>query len=63
MTAGHTLIHVIAGFVAPLAIGGILPLAFLVFMMGFESFVAFLQAYVFTMLSCMYLGEALHDHH
>lgn len=63
MTAGHTLMHVIAGFVAPLLIGGILPIAFLVFMTGFESFVSFLQAYVFTMLSCMYLGEALADDH
>jgi F-type H+-transporting ATPase subunit a len=63
MTAGHTLIHVIAAFVAPLALFGILPLAFLVFMTGFEFFVAILQAYVFTMLCCMYLGEALADHH
>lgn len=63
MTAGHTLIHVIAGFVAPLALFGFLPVAFLVFMTGFEFFVAILQAYVFTMLCCMYLGEALADHH
>lgn len=63
MTAGHTLIHVIAGFVAPLAFFGIVPIAFLVFMVGFESFVSFLQAYVFTMLCCMYLGEALADDH
>jgi F-type H+-transporting ATPase subunit a len=63
MTAGHTLIHVIAAFVAPLAIFGIFPLAFLVFMTGFEFFVAILQAYVFTMLCCMYLGEALAEHH
>lgn len=63
MTAGHTLIHVIAAFVAPLAIFGILPVAFLVFMTGFEFFVAILQAYVFTMLCCMYLGEALAEHH
>lgn len=67
MTAGHTLIHVIAAFVAPLALFGFLPILFLVFMTGFEFFVAILQAYVFTMLCCMYLGEALadhsHDHH
>ena len=59
MTAGHTLIHVIAAFVAPLMLAGILPVAFLVFMTGFEFFVSILQAYVFTMLCCMYLGEAL----
>ena len=63
MMAGHTLMHVIAAFVAPLAIFGIAPVLFLVFMTGFEFFVAILQAYVFTMLSCMYLGEALSDHH
>jgi F-type H+-transporting ATPase subunit a len=63
MAAGHTLIHVMAGFVAPLAIFGVLPIAFLVFMTGFEFFVAILQAYVFTLLTCMYLGEALADHH
>lgn len=63
MTAGHILIHVVAGFVAPLALFGILPIAFLVFMTGFEFFVSLLQAYVFTMLSCMYLGEALSEEH
>ena len=63
MMAGHTLMHVIAAFVAPLAFFGVFPVLFLVFMTGFEFFVAILQAYVFTMLSCMYLGEALSDHH
>ncbi len=67
MTAGHTLIHVIATFVMQLAalawLLGALPVVFLIFMMGLESFVAILQAYVFTMLCCMYLGEALSDHH
>jgi F-type H+-transporting ATPase subunit a len=63
MTAGHTLIHVIAAFVFPLALFGFMPVLFLVFMTGFEFFVAILQAYVFTMLCCMYLGEALAEHH
>jgi F-type H+-transporting ATPase subunit a len=63
IAAGHTLMHVMAAFVAPLALFGILPVAFLVFMTGLEFFVAILQAYVFTLLSCMYLGEALADHH
>ncbi len=63
MAAGHTLMQVMAAFVAPLAFFGILPVAFLIFMTGFEFFVAILQAYVFTLLSCMYLGEALADHH
>ena len=63
MIAGHTLIHVIAGFVVPLGIFGILPVSFLVFMMGLEVFVAILQAYIFTLLACMYLGEALAEEH
>jgi F-type H+-transporting ATPase subunit a len=71
MIAGHTLIHVIAGFVAPLAaLGGALgiiaaafPVLFLVFMTGLEVFVAILQAYIFALLCSMYLGEALADDH
>ena len=63
IAAGHTLMHVIAGFVAPLALLGVLPMLFLVFMTGLEFFVAILQAYVFTLLSCMYLGETLAEHH
>lgn len=63
MTAGHTMMKVIAGFVVPLGVFGVAPVAFLVFMTGFEIFVAILQAYVFTLLACMYLGEALAEHH
>ncbi|PZP86692.1 MAG: F0F1 ATP synthase subunit A [Azospirillum brasilense] len=63
MTAGHTMMKVIAGFVVPLGVFGVAPVAFLVFMTGFEIFVAILQAYVFALLACMYLGEALADHH
>jgi F-type H+-transporting ATPase subunit a len=63
ITAGHILIHVIAAFVFAMGIFGFLPLAFILFMTGFEIFVAILQAYVFTMLCSVYLGEALADHH
>jgi F-type H+-transporting ATPase subunit a len=63
MAAGHTLMQVIGGFVVPLGLFGVLPIAFLVFMTGLEFFVAMLQAYIFTLLSCMYLGEALADDH
>jgi F-type H+-transporting ATPase subunit a len=41
---------------------GFLPLAFNVVFMGFECFVAVLQAYIFTVLSCAYLNDALHSH-
>jgi F-type H+-transporting ATPase subunit a len=69
--AGHTLMKVMAGFVVPAGAAvtagtvaiGIFPMLFLVFMTGFEFFVAILQAYVFTLLSCLYLGEALVEHH
>ena len=63
MVAGHTLIKVIAGFVFSLGIFGVLPLAFVVLLNGIEFFVCILQAYVFTLLTSIYLGEALSDHH
>lgn len=66
MMAGHTLTKVVAGFVFPLGlIAGIAPLLFLVALTGFEIFVAILQAYVFALLSTIYLSEALADntHH
>lgn len=60
--AGHTLMKVMAGLVLPMGIFGVLPIAFIVFMTGLEVFVAILQAYVFALLSCLYLGEALAEH-
>ncbi|CCQ72666.1 F0F1 ATP synthase subunit A [Magnetospira sp. QH-2] len=63
MTAGHTLLKVFAGFVVPLGfIGGWMPLAFVGALTGLEIIIAFLQAYVFTILSCIYLNDALHLH-
>jgi F-type H+-transporting ATPase subunit a len=61
MMAGHTLLKVIAGFIVPMGIYGIAPMAFLVMLTGFEVFIAILQAYIFTLLSCIYLGEVLHE--
>ena len=68
MMAGHTLLKVIGGFVFVLAansfiIGGILPLAFLIALTGLEIVIAFLQAYVFAILTCIYLNDALNLHH
>lgn len=60
--AGHTLMKVMAAFVLPLGLLGALPMLFLVFMTGLEIFVAILQAYVFTLLACLYLGESLAEH-
>ncbi|MBT4989001.1 MAG: F0F1 ATP synthase subunit A [Rickettsiales bacterium] len=64
MTAGHTMLKVIASFVISLGIlGGWFPLLFLMILTGFEIFVAILQAYIFTMLACVYLNDAVHLAH
>lgn len=70
MLAGHITLKVFAGFVVSLGsmgaigIGGaILPLAMTVALTGLEFLVAFLQAYVFAVLTCMYLNDALHPGH
>jgi F-type H+-transporting ATPase subunit a len=62
MLAGHTLLKVIAGFVWALGVFGILPLAFVVALTGLEILIACLQAYVFTILTCLYINDALHLH-
>lgn len=62
MVAGHVLLKVIAGFVISLGLFGIFPLAFSIIMTGFELFVAVLQAYIFAILVCAYLGETMKSH-
>ena len=62
MLAGHTLLKVFAGFVVSLGLFGIFPLAFVVVLTGLEIVIAFLQAFVFTILTCLYLNDALHLH-
>lgn len=68
--AGHLLLKVIAGFVPMLwgigalgLVGSLLPLAMTVAIYALEFLVAFLQAYVFAMLTCVYLNDALHPGH
>lgn len=71
MLAGHITLKVFAGFVAMLGtsfgvigwIGGIVPLAMTVALTALELLIAFLQAYVFAVLSCIYLNDALHPGH
>lgn len=63
MMVGHTMLKVFAGFVVLLGVAGIGPLAFIVVFIGFEIFVALLQAYIFAVLSCLYLHDALHPQH
>lgn len=70
MLAGHIMMKVFAGFIISLgAIGfagqaaAVLPFAFNIFLTGLEILVAFLQAYVFAILSCIYLHDAMHPSH
>lgn len=64
MMAGHTMLKVFGGFVISLGfVAGWAPLAFLVALTGLEIGIAMLQAYVFTILSCLYLHDALHPGH
>ena len=64
MMAGHTMLKVFGGFIISLGLlGGWLPLSFSVALIGLEILVAFLQAYVFAILTCIYLNDALNLHH
>ncbi|MEM8749998.1 MAG: F0F1 ATP synthase subunit A [Pseudomonadota bacterium] len=68
--AGHITLKVFTGFVVSMSalgiggiVGAILPLAFAVALTGLEFLVAFLQAYVFAILTCMYINDAIHPSH
>ena len=68
--AGHLVLKVFAGFVpmmvaagGAVAVGSILPLTMTVALYALEFLVAFLQAYVFALLTCIYLNDALHPGH
>ena len=70
MLAGHITLKVFAGFVISLSafgaagyLGAIIPLALTVGLTALEFLVAFLQAYVFAILTCMYLNDAIHPSH
>ncbi|WP_341764412.1 F0F1 ATP synthase subunit A [Candidatus Tisiphia endosymbiont of Beris chalybata] len=63
MMAGHILLKVIAGFAVSLIIFlKFLPIPLIIALIGFEIFIAILQAYIFTILSCVYLNDALNLH-
>nr|AHX02490.1 ATP synthase F0 subunit 6 [Riquetophycus sp. HSY-2014a] len=69
MTSGHTLLKIIAGFAwTMLSAGGLLaifhliPLGLLIVLIGLELAIAGLQAYVFTLLTCIYLNDVLDMH-
>lgn len=73
MMAGHTMLYVFGSFVVGIAaylsgklgtvgaVAGGVPLIFMIFITGLEFLVAFLQAYVFTVLTCIYLDDAVHS--
>ncbi|GMB80829.1 F0F1 ATP synthase subunit A [Shinella zoogloeoides] len=70
MLAGHITLKVFAGFVASMTglgtlgvLGAILPFAMTVALTALEILMAVIQAYVFAMLTCMYLNDALHPSH
>lgn len=66
MTVGHIILKIFAGFVISLGaffvIPGVVPFSVLVGIMALEFFVAALQAYIFTILACIYLHDAIHLH-
>ena len=62
MVVGHTLLKVLGGFAVLMGAAGVLPLALLVPITALEFLVAALQAYVFTILTCIYLHDAIHLH-
>ena len=71
MLAGHITLQVFAGFIILMGsamgaigwAGGILPFGMIVILMALETLVAFLQAYVFAILTCIYLNDAIHPGH
>jgi F-type H+-transporting ATPase subunit a len=62
MMVGHTLLKVLGGFAILMGAAGVLPVALLVGITALEFLVAALQAYVFTILTCIYLHDAIHLH-
>jgi F-type H+-transporting ATPase subunit a len=62
MLAGHAVLKVFAGFVGAMGVLGVIPVAAMVGLTAFELMVAAIQAYVFAILACVYLNDALHMH-
>ena len=63
MMAGHAVLKVFAGFAGALGVGAVLPIVAISAIYGLEVLVAFIQAYVFAILTCVYLNDALHPGH
>jgi len=63
MMAGHAVLKVFAGFAGAMGLAGIAPILGVVAIYALEVLVSAIQAYVFTILTCVYLKDALHPHH
>lgn len=63
MMAGHAVVKVFAGFAGALGLFGVVPILAVTAVYGLELLVSVIQAYVFTILTCVYLRDALHPHH
>jgi F-type H+-transporting ATPase subunit a len=63
MMAGHAVIKVFAGFAGAMGVGAVAPIVAIVAVYGLESLVVVIQAYVFTILTSVYLNDALHPGH
>ena len=61
--AGHAVLKVFAGFAGAMGLASVAPILGIVAIYGLEVLVAFIQAYVFTILTCVYLKDALHPSH
>ncbi|MBF0589534.1 MAG: F0F1 ATP synthase subunit A [Magnetococcales bacterium] len=63
MTAGHTVLGVMIFFTVTLPVwAGVIPLSFAVVLTGVEIFIGFIQAYIFAILTCVYINDAMHMH-
>lgn len=63
MVVGHIMLDVIAAFVVALGLAGFVPLFFAGVLIIFEAGIALLQAYIYTILTCIYLSESFESHH
>jgi F-type H+-transporting ATPase subunit a len=63
MMAGHAVAKVFAGFAGALGLFSFIPILAVTALYGLELLVAVIQAYVFTILTCVYLKDALHPSH
>jgi F-type H+-transporting ATPase subunit a len=62
MMAGHAVLKVFAAFVPAMSVFGVVPIAAMVGFTALELLVACVQAYIFAILTCVYLNDALHMH-